>query len=64
MKLIPIYLDGEIPVIEIARMLADAGYHLRTDTAGRMVASRVPTFLRHDEPIANVVPMKRVRGGK
>ena len=64
MKLFPIYIDGEIALIELARIFSDAGYALRTDAGGRVVAHRVPAFLRKDEPAANVVPMKRVRGGK
>lgn len=54
MKLFPVYFDGEVSAQEVARIFEQAGYHVRT-VGHQLVASRVPAFLRHDEPADNVL---------
>lgn len=46
--LIPIYFEGDIPAQDIHDLFVQAGYAVRVDGAGRMVASRVPAFLKRD----------------
>lgn len=46
--LIPIYFEGNIPAQEVHDLFVQAGYAVRCDSAGRMVASRVPAFLKRD----------------
>lgn len=61
MKRIPIYLDGEMTLMELKRIFEAEGYHVRLDGCARIVVDRVPEFLRKDEPASNVVPMKKRR---
>lgn len=57
---IPIFIDGDIALAEVARIFTQAGYHIHSDSAGRLCASRVPGFLRKDPAQAksNVVHLK------
>ena len=63
---VPIFVDGDLAVDEIARIFAAAGYHLHSDDAGRLCASRVPPFLRKDTGpvLSNVVKITRRPGVK
>lgn len=45
---VPIFVDGDLAVSDLARILASVGYHIHSDSAGRLCASRVPAFLRRD----------------
>lgn len=61
MKTIPIYFDGEIGAEELRTVLEAGGLHVRT-LGGRLVASRIPPFLRREAtqaqaPASNVVPI-------
>lgn len=56
MELCPIYFEGEITAAEVKSMLTAAGLWVVTDPAGRLVARRVPAFLKPD---TNVVAMRR-----
>lgn len=58
---VPIFLDGNLTVDEIAAIFSAAGYMVTTED-GRLVARRVPAFLRRDE--TNVVQMPRVKRGR
>ncbi len=57
--LFPIWMEGSIPMQEVADIFIAAGYAVRIDSAGRMVASKVPAFLKRDAD--NVL---RLRGRK
>lgn len=58
----PIFVEGDICMDEVAAIFRDAGYQLVSDGAGRMVARRVPVFLRKPEPQSNVARLPaRVR---
>lgn len=46
--LFPIFFEGTICQQDIADLFTAAGYCVRVDSAGRMVASRVPAFLKRD----------------
>jgi len=61
--MIPIFVDGDMTVMELARALSGIGYHLRRDSAGRMVDARIPPLLMRDPvPVAdNDVRLKRAR---
>lgn len=63
MTTFPIFFDGSASMAELDAILGAAGYHLRCDDKGRMVASRIPQFLRKSavqEP-GNVVRVERGR---
>ena len=58
-RLVAIHFDGDVTAEELRQALEPAGFVVRVE-AGRMVASRVPAFLRRDpEPVkpSNVVPL-------
>lgn len=63
MKLCPIFFDGDVGAEELREIFEGAGYHVRSDVHGRLVASRIPSFVRRDPKPAkaptNVVPIKR-----
>lgn len=63
MKCLPIHFDGEISFPELANVFKSAGYHVRI-VGSQIIVSRVPAFLRRDEP-SNVVHLPaRVRKAK
>ena len=68
MKLIPIFFDGEITTEEARQIFERAGYHVRADpVSGRLVASRIPAFLRKapaQEADSNVVRLSRKLGAR
>lgn len=57
----PVFIDGEIPLNELQRVFNNAGYHLYSDGAGRMIAQRVPRWLSKDAPASNVSALPRAR---
>ena len=62
---IPIYVDGDLAVADLARIFASAGYHIHTDSAGRLLASRVPAFLRREvvKLAVSAPPVRLLRKG-
>ncbi len=59
---IPLYVNGDIPISDLARALASVGYHLRIDAGHRFVVDRIPAIVARDIPAAaNVVPLKKGR---
>lgn len=64
MKALPLYVDGEMSFAELNNIFRAAGYHLRM-VGGQIVVTRVPAFLRREEPASNVVQLgAHVRGVK
>ena len=61
MKRIPIWLDGEMTLMELKRIFHAEGYHVRLDGCGQICVDKVPEFLKHDEPSTNVVMMPKRR---
>lgn len=58
MNLVPLYFDGDVTAGELREALTAGGFHVRVDAAGRMVASRIPAFLRRESPaLADVIPI-------
>lgn len=61
-----LHIDGDITLNEVSLLFRSAGYHLKSDGAGRTIVSRVPKWLQREEAPTNVVPLKtrvkRVRG--
>lgn len=55
----PVWIDGDISVRELTAIFNQAGYHLHSDGAGRMVVDHVPAIVRKN-PV-NVVPLARAR---
>lgn len=62
MKL-PIFIDGEVTVHEVARIFEAAGYVVRVDGAGRFVATRIPPALRAvaTENVREIAPARAKR---
>ncbi len=56
MRLVPVYIDGEIALAEVAEIFKAAGWHVRM-VGTQVIASRVPQFLRRDAHPANVVAL-------
>lgn len=59
--LIPIYFEGTICAQDVADLFTQAGYHVKVDSAGRMVASRVPAFLKRDADNILRLPRKAAK---
>lgn len=64
MKLVPIFIDGDITLAEVSRIFEAAGYHVRM-VGSQIIAARIPAFLRREAEPSNVVRLgARVRGAK
>lgn len=58
-----IYFEGAVSQREVLDLFHAAGYSVRTDGAGRMVASRVPAFVKRDPVVLAAVQAVPVRKG-
>lgn len=60
-----LHIDGAVPLQDVVDALAARGIHVRVDEANRIVANRIPAFLRSETENSNVVRMPgRVRKAK
>lgn len=58
--MVPIYFDGDMAAQEVKGILEPAGFIVRAEN-GRLVASRIPPFLRVVEPSGAVRAPKAKR---
>lgn len=54
----PIYVNGDIPMQDLADAVASVGLHLRIENGSRMVLDRVPRVISKIDQ-ANVIPISK-----